>query len=488
MTPAENWNLVLRLCDLAQDDSITAIRVALLNDFNKPDPFRPDNLVRHLLACLKRFLLRKAAPFRRLTPLPGLPLILIPYATGSNLLNLLPVAHEAKKRRLLGLIVAGEGVRGENLNGFDSVIIESDLWNAARKYGMFRIFQSARRKLNDVVRLLELLAPRHVRRVRQNYGWIFRQLVISEAMRDAFRALLREWRPSCIISTSDYWPFEFQCYCQAKRLNIPTAMIQHGEWTSVTSWPVYADTCLVWGSVFRSKLFELGAPDERVKVCGMPASDAYFNQATTKLLTGGSSPVCLLLSHAHDRFEEPALFKAFGQFFAEVIRSNPHVRFRIKLHPAEDDSFYREQGFSGHKQVEVLPVETPLDRAVKESDVVCTIRSTAGLQAMMMQRPVIVIDLVPGVDCSVPWPLTGGGLAAKTSQFFGTVLDRLSNDQDFKTTLLKSQNGFLDKAFANKGRAAASIVDFLEVQTSIRTQCPAPVLNEGDRYSEVASG
>jgi hypothetical protein len=474
MTRAENWSLIQRLCEQAKDDSITAVRVALLNDFNKPEPFRPDNQIRHILASVKPFFFggKDARPLE--TPITNLPLILFPYATGSNLLNLLPVAQEAKRRRLLGLVVGGHGVRPESLSDFENVITEHKLWQMARKGGVLRIFQSAGRKFKKLVDLLERLDGQCANRVRQNYGWIFRQLVASEAMQDCFRSLLADWQPSCIVSTSDYWPLEFQLYCQAKRLNIPTSMIQHGELTSVTCWPTYADTFLVWGSVFRDKLLELGAAAERLKVCGMPASDALFNrcQKTEIKSVNTASPACLVLSHAHDRFEEPGLFKIFGGFLDEAIRSNPRVAWKIKLHPAEDDSFYRELGLIGHKQTQVLPRDTTLDQAVEESDVVCTIRSTAGLQAMMMQRPLIVLDLIPGSESSVYWPLHGGGVAAKDSGSFKTVFDRLIDDDAFRAATLDLQSKFLDQSFANRGRAATEIVTYLENQTGRRSQTP----------------
>jgi len=101
---------------------------------------------------------------------------------------------------------------------------------------------------------------------------------------------------------------------------------------------------------------------------------------------------------------------------------------------------------------------------VEQADVVCTIRSTAGLQAMMMQRPVVVIDLTP--EC-VWWPAQGGGAAAKDSSSFKNVFDHLIDDADFRTATLDSQGVFLNKAFANKGRAASSIVDYMEEKTRL---------------------
>ena len=76
------------------------------------------------------------------------------------------------------------------------------------------------------------------------------------------------------------------------------------------------------------------------------------------------------------------------------------------------------------------------------------------------------MDLLHDVDCSVWWPLHGGGLGAKTPCDFKSYLDRLIDDNTFRTSVLDSQRQFLEKAFANKGNAASAIVDYLEEQTS----------------------
>jgi hypothetical protein len=464
---AENWNLILRLCDLAKDDAITSVRVALLNEFNKPEPCRAENQLRHIFGSFKPFFSGSTDAHLLGKPKTNLPLILFPYASGSNLLNLLPVAQEAKRRGLLGLIISGNEISPEHFKDFENVITEQTLWRMVRKTGLLRIFRSARKKFKKLAALLEQLDPQCANRVRQNYGGFFRQLIVSEAMRGSFRTLLADWKPSCVISTSDYWPFEFQLFCEAKRMGIPTAIIQHGELTSVTYWPAYADTLLIWGMGFQQKLQSLGAPANRLRICGMPAADALFNrfQNQSPKAANSAAPVCLVFSHTHDRSEEPATFAAYARFLQEVISLLPRVQWRIRLHPAEDDSFYRELGLAGHSRVQIQPRNISLDDAVAEADVVCTIRSTAGLQAMMMRRPLIVLDLTPGDECSVWWPLHGGGLAVKNPETFKTVFDQLVDSPVFRDSLLKSQQEFLDKSFANKGNAAAAIVDYLEEQT-----------------------
>jgi hypothetical protein len=202
----------------------------------------------------------------------------------------------------------------------------------------------------------------------------------------------------------------------------------------------------------------------------MPASDDLFLRADqpANLVKNGMSPSCLVFSHTQDRIEEAALFEDFGRCLVETIRSTPGVKWRIRLHPAEDDSFYRELEISRFQNVEISARDISLEQAVEAASVVCTIRSTAGLQAMMLQKPLIVLNLASLSGPPVAWPIHGGGLYAKNADEFGKNLARLISDETFRCSLLASQSAFLDKTFANRGRAAATIVDYLEEQTAAR--------------------
>jgi hypothetical protein len=87
------------------------------------------------------------------------------------------------------------------------------------------------------------------------------------------------------------------------------------------------------------------------------------------------------------------------------------------------------------------------------------------MQAMMLQKPLIVLNLSSLAGPPVTWPTQGGGIYIKTAGEFKKALERLTNDKDYVCSLLASQDEFLNKTFANKGKAACAIVDFLEGQT-----------------------
>ncbi|MFO1487477.1 MAG: hypothetical protein U1F65_03270 [Verrucomicrobiota bacterium] len=452
------------------------MRIELLNDFGKTDEFCRGPNLRYLASCFRSFSCVSAT-----TDLPAVApdkiLIFCLAATGSNLLNLLPVAKEAQRRGLLGGIVTGEAVERTNPGAFKEfpvVVSERDL---CRRVGMKFLPGSLARaikRLNRIVRWLNVRHDHSALRVRQNFGAYLKLMVQAERSQIIWRRLLSQWKPSSILTTSDFYPFEFHLIAEAKKLGIPSAILQHGEPNDVVVWPTYADTFLAWGKSYEEQLIKRGAPEERVKITGMPSSDAWFNRAKpagtdSKKTQGG----CLVLSHTQDRIEDAELFERFGQCLKETIEKTPSVKWKIKLHPSEDDTFYRETGLSALTQVEILPRNISLEESVLGSDVVCTIRSTAGLQAMMLQKPVVVLDLAR--TAPVTWPLQGGGIYAKCANDFSTLVNQLVSDQAVLHSLLEQQQAFLGLKFAHRGNATAAVVDCLTIQKRKTGTHPSPL-------------
>ena len=468
MSRSENWKLVLELCAAAKDDIIDSTRVVLLNEFGRDEKYSDAGLasnLRELALCVKSF--RPSRQSSRIPKsIPNKAALFFPALSGSNLSNLLPVAHAARQLGLLGGLVAGEAVERTNsqaLNDFSPVIHQRALRGRIGVGFLPGSLCRANRRLRWMLGWLRQRNGNCARIVRKNYMGFLKLLVEAERARLTCRELLAAWQPNCVLTTSDFYPFEFQFIHQARQMGIPTAILQHGEINDVVIWPTYAQTFLAWGETYRDQLVELGADKNRIQITGMPAADALFLKGSIPSATAprDGAPVCLELSHTQDRIEECAAFEEYGRWLKSAVHSMPGVRWRIRLHPAEDDSFYRELGVNRLPQVEIMAPSIGLEDALAGADAVCTIRSTAGLQAMMLQKPVVVLTLAALVAQPVAWPSNGGGLSAKDADALRFHLTRLFSDAGFRNSILTAQNRFLNKRFAHPGKAADAVVGFL---------------------------
>jgi len=456
------WDAVVRATAELGPDA-TALRIPLLISFQSPDSSLRRDL-RNLLEGAKQFL--TLAQAKRSNEPNGGMLFCFAHTTPANVGNLLPVAREALRRGLLGGIVTGADSLAQ-LSEFEGAV---PIVSARQLLGQLGLRDRAKNALRvaDVFRKVSESVDRHAptlsSRLAANRGMLIREIVRSVQFGLVFAHLLDRWSPSSVVSTADFWPFEHQLFCQAARRKIPSIVIQHGT-MGCFWWPFVADLYCVWGSNDVKQMQRFGAPAERITMAGMPASDELFRRmpkTQNNRLGTQSRPVCLILSHTHGKFEVPEAYQQFKQILPQVIRSTPSFDWRVKLHPVEDDSFYRGLDKLIFERLKFYPKETSLEEAVNDADVVTTIYSTAGLQAMIMDRPLIVAPATPQVQEVAWWPTMGGGTYASSTGEFLEQLTQLVSSQDYRLQRLDQQRRFLTNSFANPGHAAERIVDLLE--------------------------
>jgi hypothetical protein len=402
------------------------------------------------------------------------------HPSSANLNNLLPVAREALRRGLLSGIVVNQSCLSA-VNEFVGQVPCISIQELVAQLSPRMRIRNVARVHNESRLLFGALCKRRpdlTSSLTANWGTFMRSMVVSVQYDSALEDLFDRWEPHGVVSTSDFWPLEHHLCCIASNRRISSFVIQHGTIGDFW-WPFVADIYCVWGDADAEEMKRLGVPEERLAVLGMPATDEIFKFAKVakrSTVTPGNKASCLILSNTHGRIFEPAVFEAYGRFLMETVSSMPSVRWRVKLHPAEDDSFYRQLGSLVLGRLEFYPKKTSLQEAVTDADVVTTIYSTAGLEAMIMDRPLIVAPLTSRVRELAPWPIDGGGVYISSAKDFSAHFSDLISSQDYWYTHMEKQRTFLDCHFANRGSAAARTVDFLEEHSDQLTDSSAHCL------------
>ncbi|HZV36766.1 MAG TPA: hypothetical protein VFB72_19470 [Verrucomicrobiae bacterium] len=266
-------------------------------------------------------------------------------------------------------------------------------------------------------------------------------------------------------------------FAEAVNQRIPSFVIQHGL-TNRYWWPCVAGKLLLWGSAFHRELLGMGAPPSRLAICGMPASDHLFMrfQREGKEFTPRPVKSCVILSDTQSQATHPLLYLKFKDLLKATVSSTPFIKWSVKLHPIEDDVFYKD--FMGCHNFAVLPKTTTLEQAVMGADAACTLWSTSGLEAMMMKRPLFVLDVEPVIREFAWWPKFGGGFFASNAGALIGLLEKASADESFTVQALRKQDEFLRQNFANAGGAADAALDLIQeiVGTNFKNQSDRDVL------------
>jgi hypothetical protein len=445
----------------------TSLRIPLWDEFRqRPRAFRKK--VRAIGYICGQFL---KAPRKGAKRLPkGRVLFCLPHRTPSNLNNFLPVAREALRRGMLGGILTGPDLSSE-LREFVGVVPVVSGEEIAREFGVVDRLRLAVQVAKSYKQITSALA-RHLTgfRLSGRRTMLVQMLVGSVLSGELCKRLLDEWSPDSVISTSDFWPLEHQLCRQASARGIPSLIIQHGTIDYIW-WPFVADFYLMWGQAHVDQMLNIGAPADRLKVLGMPATDKLFARTGVEQhveVKKDALPVCLLLSMTNGISAEPEIFRSYREFLAEALKLIPFVTWKVKFHPVENDSFYREMGDALYERLVFHPKSMSLEDAVNDADIVTTVYSTAGMEAMVMDRPLIVAPYSPRIQELAWWPAMGGGKYARSAEEFQEQLRKLISDPSYRARQLAEQREFLSKSFANQGHAAERIVDLLEQYTGQR--------------------
>ena len=331
-------NLVAATADLGPE--ATAMRIPLFVEYRQP----PRSLSKSIGATVKTCAQFLACP-RKVTEHSAIngALFCFPHRTSSNVNNLLPVAREALRRGLLGGILTAEDLSVELHEFVGAVPIVS----AVDFLGQLGVRDRVRYVAHVMDKYVQITAAlsRQIQgfQLARRRASVVRDLVGSVLYGSVCERLLDSWLPTCVISTSDFWPLEHQLCCQASRRQIPSLVIQHGAIDDIW-WPFVADLYCLWGGVHADQMCHLGAPPDRLKVFGMPATDGLFRRvriAQARPVRDRAQPVCLILSQTQGTVAEPEVFRRNREFLSEATKLTPFITWKVKLHPVENDSFYQ---------------------------------------------------------------------------------------------------------------------------------------------------
>ena len=462
------WNTILEVTDRVRGDEAKALRVLLYVILLEES--RDTLSIR--LRCSRNLWKLLTAPVGRQVPkaAQGRPLFAFIFNTPANMNNLLSVFNAAQQRSWQPAVLAGHGVDldSESVQTTVSLMKSPELMAVTTMSERLNALKSVWAHYSAICKEFARAAPRWMRVVQNNRIRILAELALFMAMSRALRRLYSAWKPSAIVSTSDLWPFDHAVFSEARRMGIPSFVIQHGI-TSRCWWPCVADKLLLWGEHFRDELLALGAPADRLAVCGMPAADSLFRryqqEGFDRPRKAASSYV--ILSHTHARTMFPNLYSKYGNLVKAVVAATPSVQWSIKLHPSEDECYYKDM--VDLQNLRILPRSTTLEEAVTQTDVACTLYSTAGFEAMMMRRPLVVFDLAPVIHEYAWWPKHGGGFYVSTAEAMCDFVKNASSDGTFLSDLVTKQNQFLAQSFANPGKAAEAVLDTIEGARAAKT-------------------
>lgn len=294
-------------------------------------------------------------------------------------------------------------------------------------------------------------------------------------------------RVVCLYAESSGWGRAALAACRAK--GVPTVAVQHGivypKYYSYRHDPDEAacprpDRTAVFGEAAGRLLRELGHyPPQTLVTTGSPKFDDLVRGARARdrsalrqrLGVGEGERLVVVASRfLAIRRTHQAIGPAFPAF-VRAVESLPGVHAVVKPHPAEPPGAYdavlrREQS----RRVTVLPPSADLVEMLHAADALVTVESLSAVEALVLGRPVLVLNMPTHlrelVDQGVALGVAAGADPA-------AALRSLLFDADAAARLQTARTRYLsDFAMGVDGRATERIAALLRATAGARVESP----------------
>lgn len=223
------------------------------------------------------------------------------------------------------------------------------------------------------------------------------------------------------------------------------------------------DKTLVFGENQKRFLVEKGCyPESKIEVTGsqrwdvLASADKLYNKQRIykTLKIGEGKKIVVFTSQPVSNEENLKILKALLKTFEKF----PELTLVIKIHPVENTGFYRKIA----KDRAIVVKNIDLYELLYASELMITYYSTTGLEAMILGRPVIVINL-SGQPDKVNYVREGAAIGVyKEEDLAKAVGDTITNEK-VKEKLKTQMEKFVYKScYKTDGKAARRIADVIE--------------------------
>jgi hypothetical protein len=250
-------------------------------------------------------------------------------------------------------------------------------------------------------------------------------------------------------------------WCRAN--NKPFMVLQHGIHNGGVISPderiINADVFFCWGEEMK-KSFISAFPENRkkcIKIVGNPVYDKITNSnqsSTTDLLSKNGQSYQILIAPSGGSL----LFRDYEKIFWDEIEQAviylPEIKWIIKLH---DLYLFKDEIRNRFEKLGAIVIEKRnIFDFIRQSKLIVTEVSTAALDAMIIQKPVIIFNLL---NLPERFSEFGAGIIIKERGMFYKELKNLLKKDFFDSGLIKRQEKFVN--IFNKPDAINNIVTLL---------------------------
>ncbi len=292
-------------------------------------------------------------------------------------------------------------------------------------------------------------------------------------------AEILEWaKPAALVLYAESSGWGRAALAAARAAAVQSVAIQHGilyphyfsyrHEADEAECPI-PDVTAVFGEEAKRLLVTMGRyPPERLVVTGSPKFDALLERARRLKATlirerFGIDDGDALLTVASRFRPIRDTHQALGSAFARLVRaveSMQGVAALVKPHPAEPDEPYETVLKQlGARHVDVVTARENLGELLVASDALVTVESLAAIEALVVRRPVIVLNMPTNLRALVQ---SGAALGVNAGEDPRPALEKVLFDSDTRAHLDIARRRYLEEvACGVDGKATERLLELI---------------------------
>ncbi len=282
--------------------------------------------------------------------------------------------------------------------------------------------------------------------------------------------MLKVTSPDIMCLMPDGFFLQQMASALAKKYNIPTvacsAAIETGNSRSYMK-HLHADKKAVMGEIIRNLYVQSGVEPERIVVTGVAHFDQLFDrnkeQDKQVLAKGGLDPnkKTILFTPNPNIITSGETKEMLTGVISAVLKMND-VQLVIKVHPRENAEPYQEMAEKYRDSRIHVVKDTDLYALISSCELLITKYSTTALEAMMIDKPVVTINL-SGQPTPVPYAEEGAALGVYRYEDIEQAILKALDDEETRNRLKAGRDKFVRRwAGEPDGKAAQRIVMFMK--------------------------
>ncbi len=330
-------------------------------------------------------------------------------------------------------------------------------WKIIKKSGKKEFFYKG-------YNLWEVIEPEIEYQFFTRFSWIMHFIRAS-------RNLLKN-NIGIILTRGDLAPRGRSLVMIGRQYGIPSLLVQPGATSALDSGrgfvPLISDRTAVWGQATKDLLIKFGVKPEKISITGSAEFDEYIkgqkiNEGIFKELGIENKRFFLLATQPFDEtaFSNKERMEIINALIS-LMREFPDKYLVISLHPREKEDLARKLVKQSNVTNIKIAKSGNIRSFLEKCDLIMTIRSTTALEAMILNKPLVILNMLNCRDATKMFEKFNTAKRVRNREEFSKIIREVLTEK-YRKKYAKNRKKFVNWYFHKlDGRSTERVINLIE--------------------------